>query len=100
MSNGTIKNLENRRLFIGGSDARIIMGVPKIIAAIPAELTAATAARLQEATKLLRRLGEKLQHRETRQRTVPSDEKSLSDVFARARRQFGRVDIRKVVESA
>jgi predicted phage-related endonuclease len=26
MSNGTIKNLENRRLFIGGSDARIIMG--------------------------------------------------------------------------
>ena len=26
MSNGTIKNLENRRFFIGGSDARIIMG--------------------------------------------------------------------------
>jgi predicted phage-related endonuclease len=26
MSNETIKNLENRRLFIGGSDARIIMG--------------------------------------------------------------------------
>ena len=26
MSNGTIKNLENRRFFIGGSDAKIIMG--------------------------------------------------------------------------
>ena len=26
MSNGTVKNLENRRFFIGGSDAKIIMG--------------------------------------------------------------------------
>ena len=74
--------------------------VPKIIAAIPAEQTAATAARIQEATKLLRRLQEKLQHREIRQRTVPSDDKSLSDLFASARRQFGAVDIRKVIASA
>jgi hypothetical protein len=67
---------------------------------IPAEQTAATAARIREAIKLLRRPQDKLQHREIMQRNDPSDDKSLSDLFASARRQFGRVDVRKVVEAA
>jgi hypothetical protein len=72
----------------------------KIIAAIPADHTAATAARIQKATKLLLKLQEKLQQPEIRQRTVPSDEKSLSDLFASARRHFGGVNVSKVIESA
>jgi Protein of unknown function (DUF3102) len=74
--------------------------VPKIIAVIPAEQTAATVARIRDAIKLLRRLQDKLQHREIMQRNDPSDDKSLSDLFASARRQFGRVDVREVVQSA
>jgi hypothetical protein len=77
--------------FLGSDDAlHLVMS--------DAFTTAATAARIQEAGKLLRRLQEKLQHREIRQRTIiPSDDKSLSDLFASTRRQFGAVDIRKVI---
>ena len=70
--------------------------VPKIIAAIPTDQIAATAARIQKATKLLLKLRGKLQQPEIRQRTVPSDEKSLSDLFANARERFGGVNVWKV----
>jgi hypothetical protein len=74
--------------------------VPKIIAAIRTDQIAATAARIQKATKLLLKLRGKLQQPEIRQRTVPSDEKSLSDLFADARKRFGGVNVWKVIETA